>query len=175
MRRIIFLLMLLVLALSVEGVSYLMRPDAPPATGSTGKPESEAETAPGASGDETAVFCQSMVVFALPQKRWTAYIKYPGGGTAMLEESIRRLPQDEVPNPWPVPDLLDHYEIVHTACFESWAKIFSITDDYSLGGASRKLEDPDVITERDMRRAVLKVYFMDAWQQAEALFPLQGK
>lgn len=175
MRRIIFWLVLLVLALSVEGVGYLMRPDAPPAAVSTGKAEGEAETATGASGDEQAVFCQSIVIFTLPQQRWTAYIKYPGGGTAMLEESIRRLPQDEVPNPWPVPDLLDHYEVVHTACFESWATIFSITDDYSLGSASRKLENPYVITERDMRRAVLKVYFKDAWQQAEALFPLQGK
>ena len=101
-----------------------------------------------------------------------AYVVHPHTGKESLEQSLRQLKQYEVPAPF-TPDLLDHYQVIRTVCFKNWAEIFKLTDQLSLGGASRKLDDPYLVTERDQRRAVLKVFFKDDWEIAETMFPLK--
>ncbi len=175
MRRIVILLCLLVTALIAEGVGSLFR-HAMPADADTGYgTANESATAQPAIGEEFTVFCQSVVMFTLPEKRWMAYVKHPDGGREALEESVRLLAQDGMPNPLPAGNLFDHYEVLDTACF-SWDEIFEVADMLYLGRARSSLEEPDApVTIYDKRRALMKLFFKDQWELAESLFPLRGK
>ncbi len=171
MRRIVLFLLLIVASLLVELVMPRVSVDF-----SEGETQDRAvatvETHP-ATAVEAKVFCQSVVMITLPEKRWVAYITHPNGGSEALEESVRRLPQSEIPDPWPSADMLEHYEVLNTACF-SWPEIFEMADTLYLGQARSRLEEPDApITIFDMRRALMKLFFKDKWHVAEGMFPLR--
>jgi len=122
---------------------------------------------------ESKPFCQSVVMFSLPEKRWMAYVKHPNGGREALEESLRLFPQDGMPDPLPPGSIFEHYEVLDTACF-SWAEIFDVADTLYLGRAQSLLEEPDApITIYDARRALMKLFFKEHWQEAEQFFPLR--
>ena len=135
----------------------------------------EAVATPTESKTPRYVFCHSMVTITTDEKRWLVGVHHADGNKASLEESMRRLPNPEMPPSMPVEEIIGQYEIVSMNCFKSWKDIFEFTDQASLGGASRKLEDPYYITEYDMRRAVLKLYYKKDWETAETLFPLNRR
>ncbi len=119
------------------------------------------------------VFCQSLVMITLPERRVITNVYHTDGGTAAVEESLRRLPNPDIPPTVAIEVVLANYQVQHTVCFKSWAGLLELTDQLSFGSASRKLDDPYLITERDMRRAILKIYIKEGWEIAETMFPLQ--
>ncbi len=135
----------------------------------------EAVATPTESKTPRYVFCHSMVTITTSEKRWLVGVHHADGNKASLEASMRRLPNREMPPSMPVEEIIGQYEIVTMNCWKSWKDIFEFTDQVSLGGASRKLEDPLYITEFDMRRAVLKSYYKEGWEIAETMFPLKGR
>lgn len=168
MRRIVAFMALVLVALLVELAMSQTIPDF--SATDTGAKVVQQVNAP-----ESKPFCQSVVVFTLPEKRWVAYVKHPGGGTPAMEESVRRLPQDGMPDPLPPGNLFDHYTVLDTACF-SWPEIFEAANSLYLGRAMSLLEEPGAaITIFDQRRAVMKLFFKAHWEEAEQLFPLRAE
>ena len=92
-----------------------------------------------ASDTPLYVFCHSMVTITTDEKRWIVGVHNADGNKTSLEESMRRLPNPQMPPSMPVEEIIGQYEIVTMNCFKSWKDIFEFTDQASLGGASRKL------------------------------------
>lgn len=123
---------------------------------------------------EKAMICQTSLIVTNPEgtKRWQANILHPKGGTEMIEESFRRLPQSGIPKDLPSKEWLERYELAGTVCL-SWYDMFQLLDLQSLGRASYLLETTGgVVTPFDMRRALMKLLFKDQWEVAERMFPL---
>lgn len=128
---------------------------------------------------EEAMFCTSSVRInnAKGTDYWTGTVLHPKGGRELVDQSIRLLPQQELPDPLPLPlaELLAHYQIKQSVCY-GWYEIFDMTNALLMNRALSMLEDRDAaFTRYDARRAVMKVYFKDKWQIAEEMFPLRSE
>lgn len=128
---------------------------------------------------EEAMFCTSSLRInnAEGTDYWSGTVFHPKGGRELVDQSIRLLPQKELPDPLPLPleELLAHYQIEATVCY-GWYEIFDLTNALLLNRALSRLEDPYApITRFDARRALMKSYFNDKWQIAEEMYPLSSE
>ena len=123
---------------------------------------------------EAAMICETSVVITndTGTERWAATILHPKGGSALIEESFQLLPeQPGVPDHLQVMETLGQYERAGTVCM-SWVEMFQLMNLKTFGRASALLEVPSGVTTFDIRRALMKLWFKEQWEMAEAFFPL---